>query len=161
MACRKQPKKQEKQEWALEKPKLDNARKLRGINFIDPEDEEYKETIKNARNELEVPNGSCYALQDGDEKACLEVTGNCGENTDRHQKTKYACIVEAHESTRKRLESTLPRNHEDHIAVKGFNSLTHYNLFPMLQAMTIPGAEAAVNKESEKLEKFPPWNLEK
>ena len=33
-------------EWAIEKPKLDNARKLTGICSIDPEDEEYKETIK-------------------------------------------------------------------------------------------------------------------
>ena len=41
------------------------------------------------------------------------------ECTDSHKKTMYACIVEAHESTRKRLESTLPRYHEDHIAEKG------------------------------------------
>ena len=34
----------EKQEWANEKPELDNARNLRGIYFIDPEDGEYKET---------------------------------------------------------------------------------------------------------------------
>ena len=40
--------KKEKQEWAKEKPKLDDARKLKGIYFIDPEDGEYKETIKNA-----------------------------------------------------------------------------------------------------------------
>ena len=33
---------------------LDNARKLRGIYFIDPEDKEYKETIKNARKKLET-----------------------------------------------------------------------------------------------------------
>ena len=39
-------KKQGKQDWALEKPKLDNAQKLRGIYFIYPEDEEFKETIK-------------------------------------------------------------------------------------------------------------------
>ena len=38
----------EKQEWVNEQPKLDNARKLRVIYFIDPEDEEYKETFKNA-----------------------------------------------------------------------------------------------------------------
>ena len=31
-------------------------------------------------------------------------------------KTGHACIVEAHESTRKRLESSLPKNHEDDIA---------------------------------------------
>ena len=41
--------KREKQEWAIEKPNLDNAWKLRGIYFIDPEDGEYKETIKHAR----------------------------------------------------------------------------------------------------------------
>ena len=44
-----------KQEWAKEKTKLDNARKLRGIYFIDPDDEEYSEIIKNARRKLERP----------------------------------------------------------------------------------------------------------
>ena len=32
----------EKHEWALEKPKLENARSLRGIYCIDPSDEEYR-----------------------------------------------------------------------------------------------------------------------
>ena len=32
-------KRKEKQKWAIEKPKLDNARRLRGIYFIDSEDE--------------------------------------------------------------------------------------------------------------------------
>ena len=45
----------EKQKWSHEKPQLDNARKLRGIYFIDLEDKEFKETIKNARNKLETP----------------------------------------------------------------------------------------------------------
>ena len=34
-------KKIEKHKWANGKPKLDNARKLRGIQFIDPEDGEH------------------------------------------------------------------------------------------------------------------------
>ena len=38
-----------------QKPKLDIARRLRGIYFVDPEDGECKETIKNARRKLEVP----------------------------------------------------------------------------------------------------------
>ena len=75
------------------------------------------------------------------------------------------CIVEAHESTRKRLESTLPRNHEDHIAEKGFNSTSHYhlvhNFIPMPQAMNIPDAKAAVDKERKKLQKLPAWQLDK
>ena len=44
----------EKQKWAIEKPKLDNAWKLRGLYFVDPEDIEFKETLKNARK-LEIP----------------------------------------------------------------------------------------------------------
>ena len=43
----------EKQKWFEEKLHLENARKLRGIYFIDPEDKEFKETIKNARKKLE------------------------------------------------------------------------------------------------------------
>ena len=43
----------EKQQWAIEKPKLDSARKLRGICFADPDENEFKETIKNARKKLE------------------------------------------------------------------------------------------------------------
>ena len=50
----KHAKLKEKQKWSHEKPKLDNARKLRGIYFIDPEDKEFKETIKNARKKLET-----------------------------------------------------------------------------------------------------------
>ena len=46
--------KREKQEWKNEKPKLDNARRLRGIYFIDPDEEENKDIIKNARRKLEV-----------------------------------------------------------------------------------------------------------
>ena len=63
------------------------------------------------------------------------------------------------------MEESLPNHHEDHIAGKGENSLQHYNLvhkfIPMLQAMKIPAAKAAVDKEWEKLEKFSAWNLTK
>ena len=45
----------EKKEWKNEKPQLDNARRLRGICFIDPNDEDYKETHKHARRKLERP----------------------------------------------------------------------------------------------------------
>ena len=42
-------KRKEKPKCTIEKPKLDNARKLRGIYFIDPEDEKFEEIMKNAR----------------------------------------------------------------------------------------------------------------
>ena len=45
------------------------------------------------------------------------------------------------------------------------NSLQHYNLvhkfIPVLQALKIPAAKAAVDKEWEKLEKIPAWDLTK
>ena len=50
----KNAKLKEKQKWSEEKYHLENARKLRGIYFIDPEDTEFKETIKNARKKLET-----------------------------------------------------------------------------------------------------------
>ena len=50
----KNAKLKEKQKWSEEKFHLENARKLRGIYFIDPEDKEFNETIKNARKKLET-----------------------------------------------------------------------------------------------------------
>ena len=80
-------------------------------------------------------------------------------------KSKLACILEASEFTRLRMEESLPNHHEDHIAGKGDNSLQHKNLehkfIPMLQAMKIPVAKAAVDKGWEKLENISAWNLTK
>ena len=51
------------------------------------------------------------------------------------------------------MEGSLHKYHEDHIAGKGMNSLSYYNLvhkfIPMHQAMRIPDAKAAVDKELE------------
>ena len=80
-------------------------------------------------------------------------------------KSKIPCILEASESTRMRMEESLPNYHEDHIAGRGDNSLQHYSLvhkfIPMPQAMKIPAAKAAVDKEWEKLDKIPAWDKTK
>ena len=80
-------------------------------------------------------------------------------------KTKLACILDASESRRLRLGESLQTHHEDHIAGQGDNSLQHYNLvhkfIPVPQAVKIPAAKAAVDKEWEKLEKISAWNLTK
>ena len=90
---------------------------------------------------------------------------NCGSGGSDKNKTKLACILAADESTRMRMENSEPSCHEDHIAGKGESSLQHYNLvhkfIPMPQAMKIPAAKAAVDKEWEKLEKSSAWNLAK
>ena len=144
----KHTKLKEKQKWSDEKLHLENARKLRGIYFIDPEDTEFKETIKNARKKLET-------------SVALAMPCKIMNN----MKTKLACILEADESTRMRMGNSMPHYHQDHIAGKGENSLHHYNLVHkvnrMPQAMKILAAKAAVDKEWEKLEKISAWNLTK
>ena len=131
----KHAKLKEKQKWSEEKSHLENARKLRRIHFIDPEDEEFKETIKNARKKLETtvaPAMPCKFLK------------NCGSGTSNKLQTKFACVLKADESSRMRMVNSVPHHHEDHIAGKGENSLQHYNLvqkfFPMPQATKIPAA---------------------
>ena len=72
----------EKQKWSNEKLHLENARKLPGIYFIDPEDKEFKETIKNARKKLETsvaPDMPCKIMK------------NCGSDGSNKIKNKI-CV---------------------------------------------------------------------
>ena len=115
---------------------------------------EFKETIKNARKKLETSVAPAMPCK---------IMKICGSDASNKIKTKLACILEADESTRMRMGNSIPHYHLDHIAGKGENSLQHYNLvhkfIPMPQAMKIPAAKAAVDKEWEKLEKISAWNL--
>ena len=140
-------KRKEKQKLAIDKPKFDNARKLRGIYFL---------MMENARRKLEVPMLAaipCKLQREKYRETCRVDEG----------KTKYACIVEADESTRKRMEGSPRQDHGDHIAGQGMNSVGHCNLVrefvSIPQAMKIPDATAAVEKECEKLEEIPAWQL--
>ena len=116
---------------------------MRGIYFIDPEDKEFKETVKNARKKLETSVAPAMP--------CKIMKKNCGSSGSNKINTRLACILEADESTRLRIGESLPNHFEDHIAGKGDNSLQHYNLvhkfIPMPQAMKILAAKAAVDKE--------------
>ena len=145
-----------KQKWSEEKFHLENARTLQGIYFIDPEDTELRETIKNARKKLETSVALVMPWK---------IAKNCGSGASNKKKTKLACFSEASVSTRIGMVNSIPSNHEDHIAGKGENSYQHYNLVhqfvPMLQAVKNPAAKAAVDKEWEKLEKISAWNLTK
>ena len=88
--------------------------------FIDPEDKEFKETIKNARKKLETPSAPAVP--------CKIMKNNCWSCTSNKIKTRLACILEDGKSTRLRMGESLPNHHEDHIAGKRNKSLQHYNL---------------------------------
>ena len=81
-------------------------------------------------------------------------------------KSKFSCILESSESTRLRMEESLPNYHEDHIAGRGGQLTTTLQfgtpqIYSYASAMKIPAAKAAVDKEWEKLEKIPARDLTK
>ena len=125
----KHAKLKEKQKWSNEKLHLENARKLRGIYFIDPEDKEFKETIKNARKKLETSVAPAMP--------CKILKNNCGSGGSNKIKTKLACILEADESTRLRMEihyqiimkTTLQEKEIIHYSI----TIWFTNLFPCLK----------------------------
>ena len=73
----------EKHKWSHEKLHLENARKLRGIFFIDLEDTEFKETIKNARKKLETSVAPAMP--------CKIMNKNCGSGGSNKIKNK-TCV---------------------------------------------------------------------
>ena len=81
-------------------------------------------------------------------------------------KSKLVCILEASPSTRLLVGESLSNHHEDLIAGKrgqftaSILFLVH-KFIPMQQAMKIPAAKAAVDKERRTLEKILAWNLTK
>ena len=109
--------------------------------FVEPGDEEFKRTMKNASKKLEIPMPAAMPC---------ETPMNSRRETSRSigkHKTKYACIVQ---SVRIRLEGVRFRYRGYHIAAKGLNSLNHYNLvhkfIPMPRVIKILDAKAAVEK---------------
>ena len=86
-------------------------------------------------------------------KIPIESGGETHRNIGK-RKTKYACVVDSDESTRPSPEGAGYKPHQDHTAAQGMNSLNHYSLvhkfIPTLQALKVPDAMAAVEKEWEK-----------
>ena len=78
--------KKEKQEWTIEKPKIDNARRLRGICFIDPEDE--------VREKLEVSMEAAVPCKVGTRKCSKRLQQTAGETAESSKQTKHACVVD-------------------------------------------------------------------
>ena len=80
---------------------------LRGIYFIYPAEEEFKDIMKNARRKMEIPTPAAMLCK---------TPVNCRGETSRsngNYNTKYACIVDADESVRIRLEGVPQRFHAE------------------------------------------------
>ena len=101
-------------------------------------------TMKTARRKLEIPMPAAMPC-----KLPIKSSGETRRSIGK-RKTKYACVVDADESTRPRLEGAVHKHHQDHITAKEMNSMSLYSLVhkfnPMPKAMNIPDAKAAVVK---------------
>ena len=107
--------------------KLDNARQLRGM---------FDASSNALQNTDKLPRGSPP-----------QYLGNAGQ--------KYACIVDADESTRPRPEGAGHKPHQDHITARGMTSFTHCTVLftkfiPMPQALKIPKAKESSGKSMGK-----------
>ena len=107
--------------------------------------------------------GSGHAVQKGDSLLHQETGSGAECISQGSQKTKYCCFVESHESTRQRVEPSLPKNSLKRRCRERIYFDDQYNVvhkfIPLPQAMKIPDAKAAVDKEWKKLETIPARQL--
>ena len=93
--------------------------------------------MENSHRKLEVPMPAAMPCKIP-KKSSVETHRNFGK-----RKTTYACIVDADEYTRPRLERAVHKHHQDHVTAKGTNSMTHKSLvrkfIPMPQALKSSG----------------------
>ena len=120
--------------------------------FIDPDDEEFKEIMNNARRKLEIP---------------MPAGMPCKLQREKYRETCRVdeCTTKIRLHCWKRMEGSPHKKHEDHIAGKWMNSLSHYNLVHKFYSYA-SSYENSCSKSSggqgmEKMEKISAWNLTK
>ena len=123
------------------------------FNFIDPADEEFKETMKKHEESLKFRCLRPCLAGSGEEGAGKPVALLMLARRNTHASLKPTNLQE---NVRKELYTKIMKT--NHIAGKGINSLSHYNLVhkfvPMPKAMKIPDATAAVDEEWENLKRY-------
>ena len=141
----------------LAKGKSKNTGKGKGkhVDVVETEQPQPSETASTVSYLSQTPSTiGALSFNPNEDPWIMSVAINSVSSTKRHAGARSLL-----------LDSVALTQHEDHIAGKGDNSLQHYNLvqkfIPLPQAMKIPAAKAAVDKEWEKLEKISAWNLTK
>ena len=150
----------EKHKWAIEKTKARECWKITRNLFHRPGGQGIQRNHSECSKEIENTKGSSHALQDMQEEQAWWARSKTNDF-----KFKFACILEASKSTRMPMEESLPKYHEDHIAGKRAQFTvtlqigTH--IYSHASSNEDTAAKAAADKEWEKLEKIPAWDLTK
>ena len=126
---------------------------------IDPEDKEFKETIKNARKKLETPMAPAMPCKIIKTTRILGVVHPIKSNQNLRVFWKLVnlqdCVWENH--CRLIMKTILQEKETTHYSLK---NLVH-KFIPMPQARKFSAAKAAADKEWEKLKNISAWNLTK
>ena len=153
----KNAKLKERQKWSHDKLHLDNARKLRRIYFIDPEDKEFKETIKNVRKKLETPTAPAVPRKISKNNQNW-ATG--GKSNEKNQNLRvFWKLVNLQDCVWENLCRIIM---EDHIAGKRTQFTTALQFGSQIHSC-VSSHENSRSKGSRmgKMEKFSAWNLTK
>ena len=85
-------------------------------------------------------------------KIPIKSSGETHSNIGKRM-TKYACVVDADEYSRPRLEGAVDKHHQYHITAKGMKTKTHYSVvhrfLPMPHALKKLDANTAVEKNGK------------
>ena len=142
----KNAKLKEKQKWSNEKLNLENARKLRGIYFIDPEDKEFKDTIKNARKKLETFMAPAMPF-----KIMKKNCGSGGSNKIKKQNLRvFWKLMNPKDSVWENLYQIIMKTILQEKVKIHYSIITWFTNFSYASSYENPAAKAAVDKECEK-----------
>ena len=134
-----------KKRWVEEEEKLDNKQKLRGICCVDLLDKEVNETLKMRERR----------------KKCKWILRCCADREEKNGDDHWYREIDLRpESAQQKLTTeTQNKDHEDHSAERGINSVSQ--LQSCAHVTKIPDAKAAVDEEWDKLENTPAWQESK
>ena len=149
--------KQSEAKVAIEKPKLDIARRLRGIFFIEPDDEEFKHTMKASRRKLEIPMSVAMPCK---------TPVNCNGETYRSigkqdQRCLYCPCRRISENTIERVTAKVSRRSHCCKRNKFAKPLQFGAQVYSYASCKKNGCKGSSGERMVKLEKIPTWQLTK
>ena len=145
--CLMQRKRKRNKNGLSRKPKLDNARQLRGIYFIEPDDEEFMLIMKAARRKLEIPTPAAMP--------CKILTNSSGE-TGKARLNALALLMptKARDAGYKKLDANIIRiTSLKRRWILWTVTVLFTDLFRCLKQWKFQRMKVAVVKEWEKLKK--------
>ena len=159
--------------WQEEGPKRQQARDARARHYIEEaEVDEYTKILAKAKEEFGIPIASampcCGYMMKAKIKQLedeLDATGSISEALDDTNPSDRGDSIRNWKQRTLWPNKDAARSHQDKIGESSTASIFFFAMvhkpIPLPKAMKIPAARAAIDKEWDKLEKVPAWDLKK